>query len=351
MHSRISSRGDTPRSESLLEMEDVVEEATATGPSLEMNRRARFGYLAQYLAVGLIYGGLPATTYGLLVGYLNVPSFVYATCSTILTLPWSFKFLFGAINDCLPIFGYRRKPYMAMGWAFCAAMLIILWLTPLPEPYYCKDEHNHAYLTDEEPCNPEAAQQGGKYCLLMMLAALGYVVADVAADGLTVQYARSEPEDRRGHTQTTAYMTRTFGQISSYCLVGLGMNSWLYLGTFHGGLSFNQICLIFAIPSAAMAPISWLCIEEPPIKERTTPSAYAAATWQMLRSRAFFCVLLFQFLNPGIQYVQSTGTVYVQRYWAEVQALQSQLFNIVSYAIFSGGIYLVRERARPLATP
>ena len=45
----------------------------------------RFGYVAQYFAVGVIYGGLPATTYGFLQGYLNVPAYVYATCTTLLT--------------------------------------------------------------------------------------------------------------------------------------------------------------------------------------------------------------------------------------------------------------------------
>ena len=52
---------------------------------------------------------------------------------------------------------------------------------------------------------------GGEYALLMMLAALGYVVADVAADGLTVMYARKEPLHKRGTTQTTVYLTRTVG--------------------------------------------------------------------------------------------------------------------------------------------
>ena len=69
----------------------------------------------QYFAVGLIYGGLPATIYGLFMGYLNVPSYVFATASVITTLPWSFKFLFGMINDCFPIYGYHRKPYMVIG--------------------------------------------------------------------------------------------------------------------------------------------------------------------------------------------------------------------------------------------
>ena len=59
-----------------------------------------------------------------------------------------------------------------------------------------------------KPCNAHAAKEGGAFALLMMCAALGYVVADVAADGLTVQYARREPQKERGSTQTLAYAAR-----------------------------------------------------------------------------------------------------------------------------------------------
>jgi hypothetical protein len=41
-------------------------------PSLPMTGCYRYGYLLQYFAVGFIYGGLPATTYGFLKGYLGV---------------------------------------------------------------------------------------------------------------------------------------------------------------------------------------------------------------------------------------------------------------------------------------
>ena len=57
-----------------------------------------------------------------------------------MTLPWSLKFIFGMVNDCFPICGYRRKPYMIMGWAFCACALTILAYTELPPPYWCRDE-------------------------------------------------------------------------------------------------------------------------------------------------------------------------------------------------------------------
>lgn len=228
-----------------------------------MGPRAWFGYLSQYFAVGLIYGGLPSTVYGVFNGYLNVPAHVYATIATVMTLPWSLKFLFGLVNDCFPILGYHRKPYMVIGWSFCAATLLYISCVPLPAPYWCRDA-NGEYITTSansssskqhaaaaEPCNADAAKAGGPYALLMMLAALGYVVADVAADGLTVQLARLEPLESRGRTQTTAYLTRTCGQVCASVLVGFGMNGYEYNGSFEHTLSFNQACYLVITPIAA----------------------------------------------------------------------------------------------------
>ena len=216
--------------------------------------RENCGYLMQYFAVGLIYGGLPATAYGFFLGYLAVPAHVYATVRVILVLPWSFKFAFGLLNDTRPILGYRRKPYMVIGWTCCACMLLLIALTPLPAPYWCHNTTDGAADTASPPCNPHAKTQGGYFATLMMLAALGYVVADVAADGLTVEFARREPAHRRGRIQTTAYMVRTVGVIVATLLVGFGMNGKEYNGTFNSSLSFSAICGLLAVPSALMAP-------------------------------------------------------------------------------------------------
>ena len=67
------------------------------------------------------------------------------------------------------------------------------------------------------------------------------MIADVAADGLTVQYARAETSASRGYTQTTAYLTRAMGQVASYVLVGIGMNGKQYLGTFRESLTFSEV--------------------------------------------------------------------------------------------------------------
>lgn len=268
------------------------------------------GYLLQYFAVGLIYGGLPGTTYGLFICYLNVPSYVANASTTLATFPWSLKIIFAVLSDVMPIGGYRRRPWMMVGWVICTIFLIALASIPLPEPYYCFGANGRYDL--HKVCNESAASDGYPFAILMMLAACGYVLADVAADGLTVSYARREAQATRGRTQTTAYLVRTIGQICAGLLVGLGMNGPEYEGTFGGGLSFGAVCAILSVASAAMVPISWLLIDEPvtappdashswPVgkgeeEDAVAPSARAFFTsaWALFESGALLEVVLYQ---------------------------------------------------------
>jgi hypothetical protein len=253
----------------------------------------RLGFLAQYFAVGILYAGLPATCYGFFLGYLSVPAHTYATVVVMTSLPWSFKLFFGVLNDTVPIGGQRRKPYMVIGWSFCAAMLLLLALQPLPPPYWCIGEDGR-YTKQRtapdgtthaaEPCHPDSARAGGSYALLMILAATGYVVADVAADGLTVEYARAEPTARRGTTQTTAYLTRALGQAIASLIVGFGMNSHAYNGSFQKGLSFSAVMALFAVPALAMVPVTALLVREPVATKRLRSlGEYADTCWGLVR--------------------------------------------------------------------
>lgn len=353
MSNRRSSKEDEPTEKTSLLDDEKKDDALSTGPVIDIYDKSNFGYLAQYYAVGLIYGGLPATVYGFFVGYLNVPAYVYSTSGVIMTMPWAFKFFFGAINDCCPIFGYRRKPYMVIGWAFCSAMLVVLSQMRLPDPYWCVDPNTGEYIVKKtmtdgsnvaaDPCNAAAANQGGRFAMVMMLAALGYVIADVAADGLTVEFARREPISRRGRTQTTAYLTRTLGSVSSILLVGFGMNSREYNGSFDQGLSFNTICAILAVPAALMVPVSWFFISETKCTDPMSFSAYAKLSYQLLKSKALFYVVLYQFLTSMIGQISTTAGGMVKNYWAGVQNLQNQLFSLVGNLLFGIGLYIVRK--------
>ena len=349
----MSTRKKPPTEGSQLIAKDGLGDETvlADGGIVDIYHPSRLGYLAQYFAVGFMASGMPATIYGFFIGYLNVPAYVYATAGVITSIPWSFKFFFGMVNDCLPIGGRRRKPYMCIGWTFCFVMLLILSMQTLPDPYWCRGDDGE-YITTvtnadgqkeaAEPCNEDAAKKGGHFAFLMMLASLGYVIADVAADGLTVEYARREPAAQRGRTQTTAYLVRTMGQIAAVSVVGFGMNGKEYNGSFDHGLSFNQVMLILAVPAALMVPISWIGIEELP-KKGIGFKPYLQLCRGLLRRKAFFYVLLFQFLTNLISSITTTAGGLVKNYWAGVQNLQNQVFSVIGSGLFALGLWLVNK--------
>lgn len=300
------------------------------------------GFCLQYLTVGLLYGGLPSTVYGFFLGYLNVPAYVYASTGVVITLPWSFKFIFGIMNDFYPIFGYRRKPYMVIGWFICAIFLIILYFKELPEPYYCRNI-NGKYNKTIEPCNPEAKNMGGEFAIYMMLAAFGYVISDVAADGLMVEYAKKEPINERGRVQTSIYLIRTIGMIISSFLVGFGMNGLEYNGSFQNSLSFNQICGIYFIPVLLMIPISWYGIVELPYENHISIKDYSFKCWNLLKNKSFFFVIIHQFFSPMISGISTPAGGLVKQEWAGVKNLQNQIANIISYFLFAIGLYLIKR--------
>lgn len=321
----------------------------STSPPVDIYSWAQCGYLAQYFSVGLIYGGLPATVYGFFLGYLHTPSYVYSTALTLCVFPWSFKFLFGLINDTRPIGGYHRKPYMVGGWGMCAVMLVCLSMYTIPPPYWCQDEDGSFIKTDPEtgdtavPCNPDAPEYGGTYTFLMMSAALGYVIADVAADGMTVQYARREPLESRGNIQTTAYLTRTIGGICAQFLVGFGMNGREYLGNFDSSLTFNQVCGILAIPCVIMVPLSWFGIVEERATTHQSFKSYISQVWNLLKSKAMFYVLIYTFMQPVIGNISTTAAGNVKSEWAKVGNLENSMFSLLGSMLFAIGLWLTKK--------
>jgi len=393
-------REDTP----LLPQEEGALEA---GGAINIYDWRRCGYLLQYFSVGLIYGGLPATSYGLYIAYLNVPAYISGAASTLRDFPWSLKVVFALLTDACPIGGYRRRPFMAGGWLIACIFLVALAATPLPDPYYCTDVTGQYNLSST--CNAAAASSGMPIAVLMCMVAVGYVQADVAADALTVQYARREPAATRGRTQTTAYLVRTVGQICAQLLVGLGMNGREYNGTFDAGLSFQAICALLAVPAALMVPISWYLVEEPRITTTSrasekahkpaapaataksssgvgqtvgelgssamallggkgSPSAkappvvaeeapappeepevwtvggYLSTAWGLIKSALVFEVAGYLFLSGMVGGIGTTAGAEVQRVWADVQNLQNQLFAIAGNGLFVFGLYLMRTR-------
>lgn len=297
------------------------DEEPLTSPKVESPLPPLNGLYAQYFAVGLVYGVLPGTLYGFYLGYLGVESHVYSTAAQVISLPWSFKFMYGMLNDRVPIAGCHRKPYMAMGWAICATALAVIANTAMPAP-------GDAYAA-------------GPFAARMAVAAVGYVMADVAADGLVVQYAKQESLPRRGTLQSTVYLVRTLGSIVAALVVGLGMNGREYNGTFDVTLSFTHVCGMIAVPAAAMVPISWIYIEEP-TPEPPIPN-YLHECWSVLEGKAMFYVVVYTLGHSVVGGIYTTAGPHVTRIWAGVDNLQAKLFGVLGMAVFAAGLALVRK--------
>ncbi|KAG3163957.1 hypothetical protein PI126_g5306 [Phytophthora idaei] len=145
--------------------------------------------------------------------------------------------------------GYRRRPFMIIGWTLCFIMLLVMACMKAGDPYYPEYAYASMNVTTLSPevvasFNTDAPSTGSKFIVLMMIAAIGYVGADVAADAMMVEVAQREPEATRGHTQTTIYMVRTVFVTISSILTGFAFNGTHYGGDFDFSLSFPQLMII-----------------------------------------------------------------------------------------------------------
>ena len=58
--------------------------------------------------------------------------YTQATISSLKSLPSTFKLVFGFISDNIPLFGYRRKSYMLLGWGITSlSMFLLLFFSDL----------------------------------------------------------------------------------------------------------------------------------------------------------------------------------------------------------------------------
>ena len=147
-----------------------------------------FGVPVNYFCVGIMLGGSTSILYPILIVHKGVSSSLYTASISIVTIFWSYKIVFGILSDCFPIFGYKRKSYMTLGWILCAIVLSKL-----------------AFMG--------TGVDSTSIVLMLTLADLGYVMADVSADGFMVWIAHREPTHKRGRMQTLVYAVNSFGQI------------------------------------------------------------------------------------------------------------------------------------------
>ncbi|RHZ04247.1 hypothetical protein DYB31_013091 [Aphanomyces astaci] len=292
---------------------------------------------AQYGAIGILYGTLPGLGYPLFQVYLNLEGYQVAAFNILVNIAWSFKIFMGGLSDCVAIYGYRRKPWMILGWLVCLAGLIYLVCLSPGKPYCeARDDDNNC----RSLINPNTEATSIRITLGTVVATFGYVTSACASDALVVQYAQREPVHSRGRIQTAIYTARTIGQVVSSVLVGLLLNGTVYGGKFDFNVSVNVLFAILCVPAAsALCTAAWVVVER---KTESVPfHKWADQFWKLSQKQAVWQILAFRFLSSLFQNFESTAGKPMALYWAKVQPFTDALTHAIGYVLFSAVLAFV----------
>jgi hypothetical protein len=127
-----------------------------------------------------------------------------------MTIWWSLKIFVGSLSDCYPIWGYRRKSYVLIGWSIAIALTVVAIC--LGQPYKGADTW--------------------KWLLCFSFINMGYIIGDVAMDSMVTDLAQREPLAERGQLQSQIYLVRTVAMSLTAALTSFGFSSVEYGGAF-----------------------------------------------------------------------------------------------------------------------
>jgi folate/biopterin transporter len=149
----------------------------------------------------------------------------------IAALPWTIKPVFGFMSDGLPIFRYRRRPYLILSGVLGA----IAWLAM-------------ATVVDNAL----------KATLAILLSSLSVAISDVIVDSLVVERARNEGQGEAGTLQSLAWGASAIGGLITAYLGGLLL----------ARTSAQVIFSITATFPLIVCAVAWL-ISEDPVTEKS----------------------------------------------------------------------------------
>jgi folate/biopterin transporter len=176
-------------------------------------------------------------------------------------LPWVLKPIFGFVTDGLPIFGYRRRPYLVLSGLLGTAA----WLS------LATFVHTPALAT-----------------LAITMTTLSVALSDVLVDSLIVERARGESLSKSGSLQSLCWGAAALGGLLTAYASGLLLSRFTPQTVFAVTAVFPLLVSVVAF---------W--IDEQPIV--TKESAAVQATnqikqlWTALRQKAIWMPLLFVF--------------------------------------------------------
>ncbi|KAL4158049.1 hypothetical protein PRNP1_003829 [Phytophthora ramorum] len=319
---------------------DMENGALREGKPLKIMSIECIGLLAQYAGVGFLAGIIPGVIYPVLQGYLNAEGTTVTSATVLVQIPWCYKMFFGVISDCFPILGYRRRPYMVIGWLFCITILFVMAAMSIPDPYY-GDAAMHTIdeedWTDDQidSINESAPNSAGKYVVPMMLASFGYLLCEVAADAMVVEYAQREPLEQRGRVQTAVYAVKTSFTAIGATVIAFFMNGEEYAGSFSFSLSFQELMMITGVVCAPLVLISWFLLNEERVTDKPSVSKYMSSFWTLLQKRAIYQIVAYKFFSGVFNSFNIVSSSNIKLYWVHATPFNNSFMTIVGTVFYA----------------
>ncbi|OQR93631.1 Folate-Biopterin Transporter (FBT) Family [Achlya hypogyna] len=335
---------------------ELEDGALVEGGALHLFSREAFGLFSQYAAIGIIYGMIPNLSYALYTVYLGMEGYQTTSYGVLVTTGWSFKVFFGMLSDCMPIFGYRRKSWMLIGWSVTMICLLIMTFTPFGRPFcdrrisggeeICETplaKVRKMNLSDEkfdEYFDLSAPDRGTLFTMLSMLVSFGYVTAACASDAMVVEYAQREPVAIRGRVQTAIYVVRTLAGVISQLVIAFFLNGKVYGGSFNFAVAPYVVFAICLVPCAFVVLTTIFVVVE--VKKPRQPfGQWTSLFWNLLQKRVMWQICAFRFINNCFQGIGATPAGPIANLWAHVEPLNDSLSGVIGSFIFSGILVVV----------
>ncbi len=144
----------------------------------------------------------------------------------IIVLPWMVKPLLGLISDGLPIFGYRRRPYLVLSGILGASA----WMSLATVVH-----------------TPVGAT------IAIALSSLSVAISDVIVDSIIVEKARGESQAQAGSLQSLSRMTTSFGGLLTAYFSGLLLEHF----------TTRTVFAITALFPLIVSAVAWVIVESP----------------------------------------------------------------------------------------
>jgi hypothetical protein len=250
---------------------------------------------------------------------------------TFTCLPWNFQVFYGLFLDRVGFMGTRRRGWVIFGWTAALSILAVI-----------------AFMADH------LKEEGDFFTYMMMLLAMCvcYIFSTVSCDGLTIEFGKMEPPERRGYILTTGQMVRFGSQILVNLLGVFGMNGKSYYPPdikdpsgviFPFELTFGTVHLVLLAMCFPLYIAVIFLLEDPPSHAEDHNLVTVVSTlWDVLKTKVVLCLIVFCIISTAIASLQNPGLFVIASIVAP-STFQQSIGTLIGNSLFLLGVWLFRK--------